>query len=160
MLTLLAGLTMGAVLRQFSLPEENSGSNPLSTSAQASDDELYRAFDSLARVERSTFTGTTPDAVPVPELAAGDTLVQRATPFSQLSQRRPAKKEKITSGTININTASKEDLMRLPGVGEATAEKIMEFRQTKKFRRPEDIMQIKGIGKKKFEAMREFVEVR
>jgi competence protein ComEA len=150
---LLAGLSGGAVVRQFWPTTEAR----VQTNEEEQNEELYRAYDSLARVERSTFTGTTPDAAPVPELAAGDTLVQPAKHFAAA---RRAKKEKITSGTININTAAKEDLMRLPGVGEATAEKIVAFRQTKKFRRPEDIMQIKGIGAKKFEAMREFLEVR
>jgi len=63
------------------------------------------------------------------------------------------------SGPVNINTASRSRLMDLPGIGEKTAEKIIERRQIAPFRRPEEIMEVKGIGEKKFEKMRKYVVV-
>ncbi|PSM51209.1 ComEA family DNA-binding protein, partial [Campylobacter blaseri] len=41
--------------------------------------------------------------------------------------------------TININTASKEELMSIKGVGEKTAEYIIDYRKDKKFEKIEDI---------------------
>lgn len=59
---------------------------------------------------------------------------------------------------ININTATKEELMRLPGIGEKTAEDIIRHRQTYgEFKRIEDIMNVKGIGQKKFEKIKRYL---
>lgn len=60
-----------------------------------------------------------------------------------------------TEGKININTASKQELMTLKYVGEATAEKIIEYRKVHPFEVPEDIMKVKGVGQKTFEANKE-----
>jgi len=54
-------------------------------------------------------------------------------------------------GKININTASKQELMTLKYVGDATAEKIMEYRKAHTFEVPKDIMKVKGVGQKTFE---------
>lgn len=56
-----------------------------------------------------------------------------------------------TNGVINLNTASEEELMRLPGVGPSKAKAILELRtQLKGFKRVEDVMRVKGIGRKTF----------
>lgn len=55
-----------------------------------------------------------------------------------------------TNGLININTASPEELKKLPGVGDKTAEKIITYRQNSKFVEIEDIKNVPGIGDKKF----------
>ncbi|MBS1562208.1 MAG: helix-hairpin-helix domain-containing protein [Bacteroidetes bacterium] len=60
---------------------------------------------------------------------------------------------------VNLNTASVTELATLPGIGEKTAEKIIERRKMRPFRTPEDIMDVRGIGQKKFERMRPFLRV-
>jgi len=70
------------------------------------------------------------------------------------------KVDNLKGKTININTAVKEALILLPGVGESTADKIILYRlEHNGFKKIEDIMKIKGIGKKKFESMKEFIIV-
>ena len=59
--------------------------------------------------------------------------------------------------TVNINTASAEELMKLKGVGEKTAEKIIEYRRETPFETIEDIMNVNGIGEKKFEDIRDMI---
>ena len=53
---------------------------------------------------------------------------------------------KSADGLININIASKEDLMTLNGIGDVTADKIIEYRQSNRFKKKEDIKSVKGIG--------------
>lgn len=62
-------------------------------------------------------------------------------------------------GLVNINTASITELDSLPGVGEVTAQRIIEYRQQHPFTRIEDIMQVKGIGEAKFNKMKDRLTV-
>lgn len=62
--------------------------------------------------------------------------------------------------TVNINTATKEELMTLPGVGESTAIKIIDYRKSNgKFQKIEDIKNVPGIGDSKFQNMKEKLSV-
>lgn len=62
------------------------------------------------------------------------------------------------SSKININTATLEELDKLPGVGEATANKIISHREENgQFKTIEDIKNVNGIGDKKFENMKELI---
>ena len=59
---------------------------------------------------------------------------------------------------ININTASVEELDALPGVGESTAQAIVDDReQLGPFASPEDLMRVSGIGEKKFAKLQEHI---
>lgn len=61
-----------------------------------------------------------------------------------------------SSNLININTATKEDLDTLPGIGPATAQKIIDYRQEHgNFSSIEDIKNVKGIGEAKFNKMQD-----
>ena len=67
--------------------------------------------------------------------------------------RIPGRNEAVREGTpeeqaddrVNINTAAKEELMRLPGIGDSRAEDILAYRAKKRFEVPEDIMKVPGI---------------
>jgi competence ComEA-like helix-hairpin-helix protein len=60
---------------------------------------------------------------------------------------------------IDLNSASKAALMNLPGIGESTAEKIIDYRKDHAFMSIEDIMNVKGIGEKKFEKMKQYLRI-
>jgi len=65
------------------------------------------------------------------------------------------------SDGIDINLASAAELQALPGIGPATADKIVADREANgPFTTPEDIVRVAGIGEKKFEAIRDLIVVR
>ncbi|WP_337089958.1 helix-hairpin-helix domain-containing protein [Leuconostoc pseudomesenteroides] len=61
-----------------------------------------------------------------------------------------------TKTTINLNTATKEELQNLEGIGEKKADQILDYRQEHGgFRSIEELKSISGIGTKRFEAIKE-----
>lgn len=60
------------------------------------------------------------------------------------------------SGPININTAPRDELMKIPGVGEVTANRIIEKRP---YKYPEELLRVSGIGAKTLEKMLPYVTV-
>jgi competence ComEA-like helix-hairpin-helix protein len=66
------------------------------------------------------------------------------------------KNEELTSFPININTATVEELVLLPSIGEVMAKRIEVYRiKNNGFKTEEDIMNVKGIGKVKFEKIKD-----
>lgn len=65
------------------------------------------------------------------------------------------------SNKININTATIDELDKIPGVGEATANKILSYREENgNFNSIEEIKNVNGIGEKKFENMKDLICVK
>jgi competence protein ComEA len=61
---------------------------------------------------------------------------------------------------INLNTASIQELEKLPGIGKGIAERIVAHReQHGPFRRPEHLMMVRGISDQKFRAIRSKITV-
>ncbi len=61
---------------------------------------------------------------------------------------------------VNLNTATVAQLETLPGIGKATAERILEYRQKNGgFKKIEDLMNIRGIGEKSFLTLKPLVTV-
>lgn len=63
--------------------------------------------------------------------------------------------------TVNINTATKEELDTLPGIGPSKAEAIITYRETVgRFNTIEDIKNVKGIGDKTFQNLKDYITVK
>ena len=60
---------------------------------------------------------------------------------------------------VDLNTASAEELARLPGIGPAKAQAIIEHRAQEPFAKPEDLIKVKGIGEKLYDRLKDQITV-
>lgn len=136
-LLLLLGSILGNVLQRC----ENIHYDP----AIASPSQIRASLESLSRQHKAT---------EVPAAAAQP--VDESEAYTRRS-RTVSSKSATHQPLVNLNTASKTRLMTIPGIGEATADRILQYRSHTPFSRPDDLMNIKGIGEKRFERMRPFI---
>ena len=61
---------------------------------------------------------------------------------------------------VNLNTASRDELEKLPGIGPGLAARIVEHRERYgRFRRAEHLIMVRGLSDRRFRAMRSLVTV-
>ena len=82
------------------------------------------------------------------------------TSSSSKSKKSSASKGKITSGTIDINTATVAQFEQLPGVGAVMAARIFAYRTAHgAFATIDDLTKVSGMGKSKFANLKSFVRI-
>ena len=87
--------------------------------------------------------------VTVPEISSNENDNRIASKKSTSTQK---------NSLVNINTADESELISLPGIGPATAKKIIDYRENNgAFIEIEDIKKVRGIGQSKFENMKDFI---
>ncbi|NVB84797.1 MAG: helix-hairpin-helix domain-containing protein [Kofleriaceae bacterium] len=90
--------------------------------------------------------------------------VAHAAPSATIVEEpeRPVKKSaKDLTGKLNLNTATEEQLMMLPTVGPAKAERIVVWRKKNGgFKRTADLRRVKGFGYKTFKRLEPFLDVK
>ena len=69
-------------------------------------------------------------------------------------------KKKPPLKPVNINTANSEELQQVPGIGPATAQKILQMRKSYgAFKSVDDLLAIRGLGQKRLDKMRKYLSV-
>src|SRR5256886_3487522 len=77
-----------------------------------------------------------------------------------LSAAASAGKKKPPVKPVNINTATSEELQQVPGIGPATAQKILQMRKSYgPFKSVDDLLAIRGLGEKRLDKMRKYLTV-
>jgi len=72
----------------------------------------------------------------------------------------PAKGDAKPAVVVNLNTATAAELEALPGIGAATAARIVEYRQKNgPFKKIEELMNVQGVGEKSFLKLRSRISV-
>ena len=87
-------------------------------------------------------------------------IVQWASTFAVLAVLAAAPMVAAAgSGSVDLNTATEEELVALPGIGPSKAKAIVEYRSEHPFASVEDLMNVRGIGQHTFESLRDKVRV-
>ena len=97
--------------------------------------------------------------IPTLEETAGTSLLNQEDEADSV-EHAPADTNAEKNGRININTAGKEQLMTLPGIGESKADAIIAYREAQgKFQNTEELMQIRGIKEGVYNQIRDLIIV-
>ena len=73
--------------------------------------------------------------------------------------RITTEKKETNTVLVNINTASKEELMNVSGIGASKADSIIAYRIKTPFSKIEDIMNVSGIGESLFDKIKKYITV-
>jgi len=93
-------------------------------------------------------------------LMASALLAMVFTAGGSLAFAAPAEGQASVQASVNLNQASAEELMTLPGIGLKTAEQIIAYRQNQgAFQTIDQIVMVKGIGNAKFEKIKDQLTV-
>lgn len=120
---------------------------------------LYNAFDTQPLSPVLETLAASDAVLPAPAATApeAEPAPAQPPPRETQAQKPPAAPEK-PAGPINLNTATREELMTLSGIGEVKADAILAYRaENGAFQSVEQLLEVSGIGEKTLEKLRAHV---
>jgi len=120
----------------------------------------YKEFD-YSKEESSLLKSEQGDSLEEASLSGGKDSIRKQVlelkekPYKTNTKKEPAEK------SINLNTASREELMKISGVGEKTAGNIFSYREKEgKFKTLDELMNVKGIGEAKLAKFKKYLFIK
>jgi len=120
----------------------------------------YKEFD-YSKEERSLLKSEQGDSLEEASISTDKDTIRKQVlelkdrPFERIAKKEPGE------NSINLNTASREDFMKISGIGDKTARNILSYRQKNgKFRVINELMNVKGIGEAKFEKFKKYLFIK
>lgn len=93
-------------------------------------------------------------------VAPVDSYAKSSDTTTQVEKMAKKSSTKAEVKNVNINSADKEMLAQIPGVGPVTADAILKYRKANgNFKSTNDLLSVKGIGEKTLEKMKPFVRL-
>ncbi|MCI8832649.1 MAG: hypothetical protein HFJ19_00340 [Clostridia bacterium] len=94
----------------------------------------------------------------VPKISDAERVFKEGEDSNIVIVDKGTEKDSSSSTKININTANISQLESISGIGESTANKIIEYREKNgKFKTIEDIKNVSGIGEIKYENIKDYI---
>lgn len=124
-------------------------------------DEGDRIEDALAVVGGVTAQANIRNINLAYEVSDGEKIYIPNISEDEIIEENSNNKTDSGNGKVNINKANASDLTSIPGIGQATAEKIIDYRDKNgKFKTIDDIKNVSGIGNSKFEKIKDNISVK
>jgi comEA protein len=124
-------------------------------------ESTYKEFD-YSKEESALLKSEQGDSLEESSMLTGDkdsvkrqVLELKEKPYSTITKKEPTEK------SINLNTASREEFMKISGIGEKTAGNIFSYRaKNGKFKTLDELMNVKGIGEAKFAKFKKYLFIK
>ena len=160
-LVILVGLTAGSVAHHLQASAEPVPPDFYAAADAAFADAAYAGSDSASTDGLAPLAlFAAPDSLAVGPEAAPDTSAVTVAEAEVQEAAAPRRTTKPPPAPTNLNTASEQELQRLPRIGPALAARIVEHRRDHgPFRHPDEITEVRGIGDKTLEKLRPWIHL-
>jgi comEA protein len=119
---------------------------------------LFLAVTMFAGAALRLYQATFPSAPQFDYRASDSTFAALSAASDESAVDTTKDTEEEAAGIVNINTATKQQLMDLPGIGQVTADRILAYRsEIGKFDSAGDLRKVKGISKRKLEQLKPLI---